>query len=455
MKQRAVLIGVCILLVASLMPVQAQSDEPVRIIFMHHSTGANLIAQGGVREAFAALGYEFWDHGYNGDGLADPQGNATGISYNVPGDNTDPDGWYETFQLPYTDPPSNALSEMLQYDVIIFKSCFPSSHIVDQAMFDAYREYFLAIRDVIDQYPDKLFIPFTTPPLVPNETDAEAAARAREWAAYLTSDEYLAGHPNIFVFDFFTLLADEDGFLRAEYRADEWDSHPNEVANQAVGPVFVDFVAQAIEGFVPGEPSAQPVVAVPEAAADETTDDADAGAEAATEEIMGITYGLIDDFEGLDFDVTWWSDADEGALAYACEVAEPGYDYTHAMRITLDLPPTTYAGCGRDVLAAQGWAEADGMRFAWRSDTPGLFVSVLLFAAEAPYEAYLETPGDEWVEVTLTWDDFTLAEWADAGAPETLDPAAAQSLSFVVGLWGEVQQGTIWIDAVQLIVAEE
>ncbi len=109
-----------------LTPAAAQ-DQHVQIIFMHHSTGANLIAQGGVREAFTALGYEFWDHGYNGDGLVDPAGNWLGINWDVPGDNTDQDGWYAVFSQPVTDPPSNTFSHMLQADVIIFKSCFPTS----------------------------------------------------------------------------------------------------------------------------------------------------------------------------------------------------------------------------------------------------------------------------------------------------------------------------------------
>ena len=245
-------------LVCSAMVISAAvQGTPVRIIFMHHSTGENLIWQGGVREAFVELGYEFWDHGYNSDGLIDPYGRDTSINWNVPGDNTDPDGWYAIFNQPFTTPPTNTLSHMLEYDVIIFKSCFPASHIADNEMFEDYKRYFLAIRSVMDQYPNKLFIPFTTPPLVPNSTDPGSAARARAWAQYLTSAEYLGGHPNIHVFNFFTLLADDTGYLRAEYRPDQWDSHPNELANRTVGPLFVAFVDQAIQSFIPGQEHSQ------------------------------------------------------------------------------------------------------------------------------------------------------------------------------------------------------
>ena len=36
-----------------------------RVMFLHHSCGANLIEQGGVRQLLTDLGYEFYDHGYN------------------------------------------------------------------------------------------------------------------------------------------------------------------------------------------------------------------------------------------------------------------------------------------------------------------------------------------------------------------------------------------------------
>jgi hypothetical protein len=233
----------------------ATPAKPIRIIFMHHSTGLGLIDQGGVREAFTKLGYQFWDHGYNEDGLTDASGRQLGVNWAVPDDNTDPDGWQVIFAQRVTKPSTNTLSHMLEYDVIIFKSCFPSSDIQDDDQFENYRTYFLSIRDVIDKYPDKLFIPFTTPPLVPGSTSPEAAARARRWAEYLTSSEYLDGHPNIFVFDFFNQLADKDGYLQAKYRGDDpEDSHPNELANQTVGPVFVKFVDQAIRDFKSGKP---------------------------------------------------------------------------------------------------------------------------------------------------------------------------------------------------------
>ncbi|MCK4784493.1 MAG: hypothetical protein KAV87_12130, partial [Desulfobacteraceae bacterium] len=100
----------------------------------------------------------------------------------------------------------------------------------------------------------KVFIVVTPPPLNPAGTDAEAAVRARTFADWLKSDEYLSGHPNVFTFDFFDYLAEDDpttsdyNMLRAEYREDS-DSHPNQTANETIGPVFVDFIIDAVQEY--------------------------------------------------------------------------------------------------------------------------------------------------------------------------------------------------------------
>src|SRR4030042_1160100 len=74
-----------------------ESGRFTNVVFLHHSTGGNLIPQGGVRERLSQAGYAFWDQGYNDQGLNRPDGSATGYSYHVPDDNTDPDGLARVF----------------------------------------------------------------------------------------------------------------------------------------------------------------------------------------------------------------------------------------------------------------------------------------------------------------------------------------------------------------------
>jgi hypothetical protein len=220
------------------------------IIFLHHSVGADLIQQGSVRQSLTELGYQFYDHGYNGDGLVLADGTPAGRDFDIPDDNTDPDGFGDIFVQPLDDPPDNTFSQLMQYDVIAFKSCYPVSNIESDAQLAEYKSHYLSIRARMDQYPNKIFIVVTPPPEIPAGSDAEAAARARDFADWLASAEYLDGHPNVFTFNFFDLLADPaTNMLRADYRTDESDAHPNELANQTVGPLFVDFIDQSIKTY--------------------------------------------------------------------------------------------------------------------------------------------------------------------------------------------------------------
>jgi len=227
------------------------------VIFLHHSVGHNLIEQGGVRQRFTENGYSFWDHGYHWGGglkLRRPDGSPTGYSYNIPDDNTDPDGLAGIFAQRVYGLPLNAFSGLLQHEVIVFKSCFPVSHISSDEQLEQYQSYYRDMRDVMDQHGDKVFIVVTPPPLNPAATDAKEAARARAFANWLKSEEYLGGHPSVFTFDFFGYLAQDDtvspdyNMLRQAYRQGS-DSHPNRTANETIGPLFVDFIVDAIQRY--------------------------------------------------------------------------------------------------------------------------------------------------------------------------------------------------------------
>ena len=243
---------------------QAVLDQPnvvadsqgnwTNVVFLHHSTGMNLIREGAVREGMSAAGLSFWDHDYNDIGLRRPDGSYTGYSYSVPNDNTDPDGLAAIFGQEVHDRPLNTLSGLMQHEVILFKSCFPVNQITSDEQLAAYQDYYRAMGEVMDAHPDKLFIALSPPPLNPAETTPKEASRARTFANWLVSDEFAGRHQNVYVFDFFSYLAEEDpaaadaNMLRQKYR-DGSDSHPNQTANETIGPVLVDFVVQAIETY--------------------------------------------------------------------------------------------------------------------------------------------------------------------------------------------------------------
>lgn len=224
------------------------------ILFVHHSVGVGFIRDGNLRGLLEKNGYQLWDQGYRGEQLNGPDGTALGFSYNIPADSTDPDGLYALFSQKRYSLPVNGFSQVMQHDIIVLKSCYPVSYLYDDAKLKEYQEYYLGMREVMDQHPDKLFIILTQPPLNPAATDAEIARRARTLADWLMSDEFVRGHQNLAVFDLFDVLAEPDqtkadaNMLREDYR--EWeDSHPNEKANILAAQLIADFVTEKARAY--------------------------------------------------------------------------------------------------------------------------------------------------------------------------------------------------------------
>lgn len=235
------------------------------LFFLHHSTGSGLI-NGGMRAEIAAFNashgtaFAFWDHGYNNTGLTDPSGSVLGISYHVPGDNTDPDGLHYLWTSPEADAAACRSQILANHEVISFKSCYPASYISGPGELAQYQAWYLAMRDVFDQYPGRLFVVMSTPPLHRLSTSAAAANYARQFADWLKSAAYLAGHRNLACFDLFDYLAGPDNMLKYEYEQSHstGDSHPNDAANQTVGPIFADFLIAAAMNYSPNTNLAAP-----------------------------------------------------------------------------------------------------------------------------------------------------------------------------------------------------
>ena len=176
-----------------------------KILFIHHSTGGNLIKEGNLREEIRQLSpnVQFWDHSYNFlpilanfthlKGLSDNAGKISGTDYNI----------------------------------------VVSNNI----------KYYKIIRDNLKKYPSKQFVVLTPPPARKETTNLENSERAKKLVDWLNSKEFSQDIPNIHVFDFYSLLADKDGFLKKEYtRLLPWDSHPNKKANKIVAPIFANYL---------------------------------------------------------------------------------------------------------------------------------------------------------------------------------------------------------------------
>jgi hypothetical protein len=432
----------------------ALAQTPVRILFLHHSCGHNLIEQGGVREGLTALGYAFYDHGYNEQGLRLPDGTYAGRNFGVPGDNTNPDGFAAIFAQPLHDPPDNTFSHLMQYDVIAFKSCFPVSNIAGDDQLEAYKRHYLAIRDRMDQYPAKVFVIVTQPPQVPRASSRAEADRARAWTAWLQSDAFLAGHDNVVVFDFFDHLAGDDNFLRREYRLNDQDAHPNPTANAEIGPRFVAFLDRAARDVEPGEAPATPAptattapaAAEPTAtAAPETADPASGEADAAA----------------LDVYAPWETSTSGPDASIQCGVTPDAiHENRPVVELTYDLAEGAYADCGQYGEAPRDWSDSDGFGLWMQVDeTVPVILTVLMGepGAVSPFQVTFRAQATcclRWDAYFFPWSAFEPAPWAEAGSAQVLDPGEIAGYGFTIDAYGGPRSGTLLLDVVGPTAAE-
>lgn len=230
--------------------------KKTRVLFIHHSTGGLLICFGRLRKLLKEKNpnIEFWDHGYNlfspkaisylfgpitfRTGLSNGNGQMTGKDFNINISNNSPKEYADIFSRNSED---YTLKNILSFDVVIFKNCFPTSKIETKEKLEEYKKYYSKIMRSISKYKNR-FIVFTPPPLRAEMTKSEWAENARSLADFINKET--KKYSNISSFDFFDLLTDKAGknknMLKREYCSFiPIDSHPNIRSNREVGKLFV------------------------------------------------------------------------------------------------------------------------------------------------------------------------------------------------------------------------
>jgi hypothetical protein len=141
------------------------------------------------------------------------------------------------------------------YDVIVFKHCFPVSGIgadsgtasvgsSSKSLQNYYLQY-AALKTRMLQFPGKKFIVWTGAALRAADTTADQATRAKtffDWVK-VTWDQH---GDNIYVWDFYSL--ETEGTLYLTPANASGDSHPNSTFAGRVAPYFVKRLVDVIEG---------------------------------------------------------------------------------------------------------------------------------------------------------------------------------------------------------------
>jgi hypothetical protein len=232
-------------------------EDGINIIYLHHSTG-NVIWEG---RSASTLVNRIKRMSWRAGKLLEREGQLSrsikkhnrinGTNYRIerlafPKDK--PYGWdnypYDYYNIwvknagdnPYMEEPTLEILTR-DYDVIIFKHCFPASNIkadLDSADINSdirtlsnYKLQYNALKEKMKKFPENRFILFTGAVQVKSKILEEEALRATEFNKWVL-DEWDTPDDNIYLWDLYRLQTEGGLYFKDEYAVSATDSHPNE-----------------------------------------------------------------------------------------------------------------------------------------------------------------------------------------------------------------------------------
>lgn len=263
--------------------------EPLRLLFIHHSVGGQLMARPGI-EAGEETYFSIYDSHPNGGDL---RRRLTEVGYQVHeaayhsavGDRTDLFDWLPKFRddldaVLRADHQNAYYEDGRRNQIVMFKSCFPNSLFVGEGdapgnpagpeltVWNA-RASMEALLEPFARHPEVLFVFLTSPPNAPRpqaqplfkylakwilgrptKGDQLRASSdlARQFANWVRSpDGWLRDYPhrNVVVFDYYDLLTADDN-LAAYATEDDYDSHPSAEGNRRAADALLPFLNRAV-----------------------------------------------------------------------------------------------------------------------------------------------------------------------------------------------------------------
>ena len=486
-------------------------SAPVRLVFVHHSTGGNWLADpsqdqpsGGLGQALTKNNYvvSATNYGWGPEGI---------------GDRTDIPNWTEWFCGPNSAAVLKALySESGQNagdfgawsragnvpagenEIVMFKSCFPNSDLHGspndapqaepgddltvanaKAVYNRLLKYF-ATR------PDKLFVVITAPPLQQGETAPDRAANARAFNNWLVND-WLKGYGqhNVAVFDYFNVLTSnagdanksdagassgnhhrwQDGAVQHLQKSDSnfcaypsGDSHPSSAGHQKATAEFVPLLNVFYHRWKasPGaarKPAPQPKPAEAPAPVAKKPAPAPAPTPAPPPAAAAPAAGVVEDFEG---ECKFHCQGDQGTVNLARDTGQ-AHGGKASMQVKYALKAGGSGSLGRSYDTAQNWSKSSGLTLWIHAAKAGEPFTFLVFAgtpgAATPFETQVKTSPESvagWQQISVSWKDLKLSSWADASGLKAFDPARVTGIG--IGIEApNGRTGTLWLDDVALI----
>jgi hypothetical protein len=243
---------------------KSDNGEMKKIIFLHHSTGYNiwvggtnryvykLTKEGDVKKYFSKHNRKYKTNYVISEQYFPKQApygwnNYPYDYYNIWVKNAGPN--------PYMEEPT---LEMLtkEYDIIIFKHCFPGSRILedtgspnidsDEKRLENYKLQYNALKQKMHEFPNNKFIAFTPAVNTKNQMTEAEAKRTADFRSWMT-EEWDEKGDNIFLWDLYKYETEGGLYLKDENASSPDDSHPNKKFAARVAPLFSKFIIDVIE----------------------------------------------------------------------------------------------------------------------------------------------------------------------------------------------------------------
>ncbi len=463
--------------------VQAQTDdpsppqEPVKVIFIHHSTGENWLQDGYGDLGITLDGNNYFvsdtNYGWGPDSI---------------GDRTDIVNWPEWFG---PERNQNALEQLFQENgqnswwtrslenpggenqIVLFKSCFPNSELsgspTDPPISGDYdysvgsaKYIYQSLLDYFLSRPDVMFVAITAPPVSSHEYAANARA-FNNWLVY----EWLADYPgqNVFVFDFFNVLTGPDNHHRFRDGQVEHitipgmdtlyypsgDDHPSQTGSRKATEEFIPMLNVFYHRWQSSEPYQPPAEAHPQEIPAET-----APAEQPAEVLPSHAWAM-----SFEDGAAGWESHDDGMGSHIiCSADSKAYAGVFALRMDVDLVSNGYAGCGTYFETPLDLSGSSGLSFYLYTQHPEVSFSFILASGSgeeaAPFEFYLQAPADSdtgWRPIFLPWSAFKLASWVEQTG-QVFDPARVTGVEFSFDTGEQSLENVIWVDELRLDQAD-
>lgn len=240
----------------------------MNILFLHHSTGGAIWKGSTTSTGNGFLNIVMNKLGVRSDRraelpiLIENYNREKGKNYSITDmffPKSSPYGWnnypYDYYNIwvknagdkPYMEEPTLEILTK-QYQVIIFKHCFPVSNILaDSVSTDInsdiktianYKLQYFALRDKLREFPNTKFILFTGAAEVKSAVSPDEANRVKEFFNWVKR-EWDQQDDNIYLWDLYDLQTEGGIYFKEEYAVSSNDSHPNdEFAGKVVKLLF-------------------------------------------------------------------------------------------------------------------------------------------------------------------------------------------------------------------------